>query len=72
MALFFHRVTFQRVYEGLPEEVVSCESFETVGSSGFAALSIPELVLRGPADFCTTWETLDTELVATEVVVAGP
>ena len=60
------------VYEGLPEEAVSCESFKTAGSPGFAALSTRELVLRGPADFCTAWETPDTELAATEVVVAGP
>ena len=60
------------VCEGRPEEVVSCESFKTAGSPGFAALSTCEFVLRGPADFCTAWETPDTELAATEVVVAGP
>ena len=62
----------ESVYEGLSEEAVSCESFTTVGSPGFAALSICEFVLRGPAAFCTAWETPDTELAATEVVVAGP
>ena len=60
------------VYEGLPEEAVSYGSFKTAGSSGFAALSICEFVLQDSADSCTAWEIPDTELAATEVVVAGP
>ena len=60
------------VYEGPPEEAVSCDVCKTAGSPGFIVLRIRGFVLRGPADFCTDWKNDDAELAATEVVLAGP